>query len=64
MKMALGPQTIFYFISSSITQVSPASTQLGSNLGPFCCLAPAMLERFWRISLYLSDDAIAKLYVT
>ena len=23
-----------------------------------------LLERFWRISLYLNDDAIAKLYVT
>ena len=23
-----------------------------------------LLEKFWRISLYLSDDATAKLYVT
>ena len=23
-----------------------------------------LVEKFWRISLYLTDDAIAKLYVT
>ena len=23
-----------------------------------------LLEKFWRISLYVTDDAIAKLYVT
>ena len=27
-------------------------------------LAAALLERFWRISLNVTDDAIAKLYVT
>ena len=27
-------------------------------------LLPTLLEKFWRISLYLTDDAIAKLYVT
>ena len=25
--------------------------------------AAALLEKFWRISLYLTDDAIAKLFV-
>ena len=25
---------------------------------------PTLLEKFWRISLYLTYDAIAKLYVT
>ena len=27
-------------------------------------IADTLLEKFWRISLYLTDDAIAKLYVT
>ena len=30
------------------------------NDGTLCTL----LEKFWRISLYVTDDAIAKLYVT
>ena len=27
-------------------------------------IPPALLEKFWRITLYLTDDANAKLYVT
>ena len=27
-------------------------------------LLPTLLKKFWRISLYLTDDAIAKLFVT
>ena len=29
-----------------------------------CTVYSTQLEQFWRISLYLTDDAIAKLYVT
>ena len=27
-------------------------------------MRPTLLEKFWLISLYVTDDAIAKLYVT
>ena len=31
---------------------------------PHCGCDATLLEKFWRISLYVTDDAIAKLYVT
>ena len=38
---------------------SPLAGSLLVKLVPF-----TFLERFWRISLHVTDDAIAKLYVT
>ena len=43
---------MFHIIKTSAVKIDPLGAQ------------DALLEKFWRISLYVTDDAIAKLYVT
>ena len=43
---------MFHIIKTSAVKIDPLGAQ------------DALLENFWRISLYVTDAAIAKLYVT